>query len=286
MYYEYFIILLFVLLFAASIGSFLNVIIYRIPNKLFADEKEYAKEILNQTSAVDTDNSNDKFSLLEPSRCPKCDNKLKYKHNIPIFGWFLLKGKCYFCKCNIPFIYPFVEIITSIIFIAIVYKYGLTQEGYGLLILASFFIALFFIDQEHQILPDQLTLPLLWIGIGFNIFDTYVPLQESVIGAIIGYMSLWSIFWIYKLITKKEGFGYGDFKLLAAVGAWFGYSMLMYTIFMSCMIGLVIALLTNIFNRKTNTIAFGPSIILACIFYLITKDNIYVWYNHIMMIHP
>jgi leader peptidase (prepilin peptidase)/N-methyltransferase len=178
-----------------------------------------------------------------------------------------------------------VEIVTSIIFIAIVYKFGLTQEGVGLLILASFFITLFFIDQEHQILPDQLTLPLLWIGIGFNIFDTYVPLQESVIGAIIGYLSLWSIFWIYKLITKKEGFGYGDFKLLAAVGAWFGYSMLMYTIFMSCMIGLVVALLTNLLSRKTNTIAFGPSIILACVFYLLTKDNIYVWYNHIMMIN-
>ena len=110
-------------------------------------------------------------------------------------------------------------------------------------------------------------------------------LEASVWGAIIGYLSLWSIFWIYKILTKKEGFGYGDFKLLAAIGAWFGYQMLLYTIFASCIIGIFVALIINLTNKKTNIIAFGPSIILATIFYLLTKDNLYVWYNHIMLIN-
>lgn len=280
MYSDIYIIFFFIFLFGAAIGSFLNVVIYRVPNKLFADEKNIAREILElpeQTGAED-------FSLLTPSKCPKCKNKLKYRHNVPILGWFLLKGRCYFCKEKISFEYPLVEFITAITFITIFYCFGLTIQGLALVGLSVFFIPLFFIDAKHQILPDSLTLPLVWAGIILNYYGVFTSLEQSVWGAIIGYLSLWSVFWLYKILTGKEGFGHGDFKLLAAIGAWFGYPMLLYTIFASCIFGIFIAIGINLIARRTNTIPFGPAIILATFFYLITKDNIYIWYNHAMLI--
>ncbi|AJI45789.1 prepilin peptidase [Francisella tularensis subsp. novicida] len=280
MYYDIYIIYLFIFLFGAAIGSFLNVVIYRVPNKLFADEQAIAREILG----IDKQQSPQNFSLLTPSKCPKCHNKLKYRHNIPIIGWFLLKGKCFFCKEKISFEYPLIEFITASLFITIFYCFGFTLQSLALVTLASFFIPLFFIDAKHQILPDSLTLPLLWLGIILNYYHTFTTLEQSVWGAIIGYLSLWLVFWIYKIFTGKEGFGYGDFKLLAAVGAWFGYPMLLYTIFASCIFGIIIAIAINLVAKRTNVIAFGPAIILATFFYLLTKDNIYVWYNQVMLI--
>ncbi|AIT08527.1 peptidase A24 [Candidatus Francisella endociliophora] len=280
MHYDIYIIFFFIFLTGASIGSFLNVLIYRVPNKLFADEKNIAREILN----LPTQENKSNFSLLTPSECPKCHNKLKYRHNIPIFGWFLLQGKCFFCKQKISFEYPLVEFLTAIIFIGIFYYFGFTSQAFALIILAVFFIPLFFIDAKHQILPDSFTLPLVWIGIILNYYSIFTSLEISVWGAIIGYLSLWSVFWIYKILTGKEGFGHGDFKLLAAIGAWFGYPMLLYTIFASCIFGIIIAIVINIIARRTNIIPFGPAIILATFFYIMTKDSIYIWYNHAMMI--
>jgi leader peptidase (prepilin peptidase)/N-methyltransferase len=284
MHYDIYIVLSFAFIFGATIGSFLNVVIYRIPNKLFSEEKTIAREILGIEEPVNSENSGF-YSLLEPSRCPNCKNKLKYRHNVPIFGWLLLLGKCFFCKTKISFQYPLVEFITAVLYTSIIYCVGLNAYGLALLVLATVFIPLFFIDAKHQILPDSLTLPLVWIGIIINYYGVITSLEASVWGAIIGYLSLWSIFWIYKIITKKEGFGHGDFKLLAAIGAWFGYQMLLYTIFASCIIGIFVAIAINLSSKKTNIIAFGPSIILATIFYLLSKDNLYIWYNHIMLIN-
>ncbi|GAB4222616.1 MAG: A24 family peptidase [Francisella sp.] len=281
MYYDIYIIFVFIFLFGATIGSFLNVVIYRVPNKMFAEEKSYAQEILG----IQKPDSIPNFSLLAPSKCPKCHNKLKYRHNIPILGWFLLKGKCFFCKEKISFEYPFIEFITAILFVAIFYKFGLNIQSFALLILVSFFIPLFFIDVKYQILPDNLTLPLLWIGIIINYYNVFTSLEQSVWGAILGYISLWTFFWIYKILMKKEGFGYGDFKLLAAIGSWFGYKMLWYTIFISCIFGIIIAIVVNVFHKRTNIIPFGPAIIFATFFYLLTKDSLYVWYNQLMLIH-
>lgn len=280
-----FVILIFVFLFGATIGSFLNVVIYRVPNNIFYEEKAIAKQILGIKEDNKAFSKNNSYSLLQPSYCPNCKTKLKYRHNIPILGWLILRGKCYFCKKKISCQYPIVEFITAILYVLIVYSFGFTAYSLSLLLLTTFFIPLFFIDAKHQILPDSLTLSLLWIGIIINYYGVITTLEASVWGAIIGYLSLWSVFWIYKILTKKEGFGHGDFKLLAAVGAWFGYSMLLYTIFVSCIIGILIALITNISKKKTNVIAFGPSIILAVIFYLLTQDTLYIWYNHTMIIN-
>ncbi|MGQ4005209.1 prepilin peptidase [Francisellaceae bacterium CB300] len=284
MYYDIYIVLAFAFIFGAAIGSFLNVVIYRIPNKLFSEEKTIAREILGIKEPVNSENSSF-YNLLEPSHCPNCKNKLKYRHNVPIFGWLLLRGKCFFCKSKISFQYPLVEFITAVLYTTIIYNFEFTPYGLALLVLATVFIPLFFIDAKHQILPDSLTLPLVWIGIIINYYGVITSLEASVWGAIIGYLSLWSIFWIYKILTKKEGFGHGDFKLLAAIGAWFGYQMLLYTIFASCIIGIFVAIAINLSSKKTNIITFGPSIILATIFYLLTKDNLYIWYNHIMLIN-
>ena len=284
MYYDIHIVLAFAFLFGATIGSFLNVVIYRIPNKLLFEEKIIAREILDIEASIDSENLSF-YNLLEPSRCPNCKNKLKYRHNMPIFGWLLLRGKCFFCKTNISFQYPLVEFITAALYVLIIYNFGLSAYAISLLILATVFIPLFFIDAKHQILPDSLTLPLVWIGIIINYYGVITTLEASVWGAIFGYLSLWSIYWIYKILTKKEGFGHGDFKLLAAIGAWFGYQMLLYTIFASCIIGIFVAISINLSKKKTNVIAFGPSIILATIFYLLTKDNLYIWYNRIMLIN-
>lgn len=284
MHYDIYVVLAFAFLFGITIGSFLNVVIYRIPKKLFFEEKVIAREILGVKEPINSENISF-YNLLEPSRCPKCKNKLKYRHNIPILGWLLLRGKCYFCKSVISCQYPMVEIITAVLYVSIVYFIGLDAYGLSLLVLTTVFIPLFFIDAKHQILPDLLTLSLLWAGIIINSFGVITSLETSVWGAIIGYLSLWSIFWIYKILTKKEGFGHGDFKLLAAVGAWFGYQMLLYTLFASCIIGIFVAIVINLTSKKTSVIAFGPSIILATFFYLLTKDSLYIWYNNIMLIH-
>ncbi|MFV9965416.1 MAG: A24 family peptidase [Francisella endosymbiont of Hyalomma asiaticum] len=280
MYYDIYIIFLFIFLFGATIGSFLNVLIYRIPNKLFAAEQAIAREILG----LDKYQSLQNFSLLTPSKCPKCHNKLKYRHNIPIIDWFLLRGKYFFYKEKISFEYLLLEFITASLFVAIFYYFGFTIQSLALVILSSFFISLFFIDAKHQILPDSLTIPLLWLGIIFNYCNIFTTLEQSVWGAIIGYLSLWLVFWVYKIFTGKEGFGHGDFKLLAAVGAWFGYMMLLYTIFVSCIFGIVIAITINLVAKRTHVIPFGTAIILATFFYILTKDNIYIWYNHVMLI--
>lgn len=283
MHYDTLIIFTYIFILGGAIGSFLNVLIYRIPKNLFNEEKALAREIL-ELSKEECSNSNEVYNILKPSKCPQCNNKLKYRHNIPILGWFILKGQCYFCKSKISAQYPIVEFITAIVFTTIFFNYGVTAEGLSLLLLATAFIVLFLIDFKHQILPDCLTLPLLWIGIIINYYGVFTTLDSSVWGAILGYLSLWSIFWLYKILTGKEGFGYGDFKLLAAIGAWFGYQMLLYTIFASCITGIIMAIIINLTSKRTNTIAFGPSLILATIFYLLTKDNLYVWYNHVMLI--
>ncbi|MCL4121284.1 UNVERIFIED_CONTAM: hypothetical protein GTU68_009903 [Idotea baltica] len=284
-HYDFFIVCAYIFIFGAAIGSFLNVLIYRIPKNIFNEEKNLAREILDLPVDEETASSNEVYSILKPSKCPKCNNKLKYRHNIPIFGWLILRGKCYFCKCKISPQYPIIEFITAIIFVAVFVKYGATLQCLAMLILATVFIPLFFIDLEYQILPDNLTLPLVWLGIVINYYGVFITLDSSIWGAILGYLSLWSIFWIYKILTGKEGFGYGDFKLLAAIGAWFGYQMLLYTILASCIIGIFMAIIINLCSKRTNTIAFGPSIILATIFYLLTQDSFYIWYNHIMLIN-
>ena len=273
-----FLILIYAFIIGACIGSFLNVVIYRTPKQMDIEERNYAREIL------EIDEEHEQMdNIFRSSACPKCGNKLKWWHNFPIFGWLLLRGKCYFCKDKISIQYPLIEFITAIVFTLIIYNCGLTYKAFSLIILTVFFIPLFMIDAKKQILPDSMTLPLVWIGLIINSFGIFVDLQSAVYGAIIGYLSLWSVYWLFKILTGKEGFGFGDFKLLAGIGAFFGYKPLLFIIFASSIIGILTAIVITVVKRsKTSVIAFGPSIILATVLFLCTQQNLYLWYNNYM----
>lgn len=247
------------------VGSFLNVVIFRLP------------KILDQAWSADCRNyleiqpdpqvkGEEKISLLWPSSCcPKCQNKIRPWHNIPIFGYLLLKGKCNDCSEPISARYPIVELVSAILSLIVIWKFGATAQGLAALAITWTLITLTGIDFDEHLLPDSITLPLLWAGLIANSFGLFTDLSSSLWGAVLGYLSLWSVYWIFKLITGKEGMGFGDFKLLAALGAWLGWNYLPTIILLSSLIGLAFALLYMIFsgNKKSAPIAFGPYLAIA-----------------------
>jgi len=255
-------------LLSLSIGSFLNVVIYRLPLQL-RSQWELEIDDYIQTSynkSLDIPKNKGHFNLSFPaSFCPKCNHPLKLWENIPLISFLLLKGRCAHCKEKISPRYPLVELLCLALSVAVFAMFGFTFQSLGGLMLTWVLLAAVFIDLDHQLLPDQLTLPLLWLGLIFNFFGTFVTLQEAVIGAIAGYLILWSIFWIFKLTVKKEGMGYGDFKLLAALGAWFGWESLLTILLIASVLGVVINLFL-IFTKKQNRetpIPFGPYLAFA-----------------------
>ncbi|KLT73061.1 methyltransferase [Neisseria arctica] len=246
-------------LFGLLVGSFLNVVIYRTPIMMEQSWTTFAKEHL---SIPLTDEERQPFNLIKPdSRCPKCASPVKAWQNIPVISYLLLKGKCHHCHTPISKRYPLVELLTAALFATVAWQYGWSWLTLGGLVFTAFLLALTFIDADTQYLPDQLTLPLIWLGLLFNLNGAFIPLTSSVLGAVTGYMSLWLLCYLYKIATGKIGIGGGDFKLLAALGAWLGLGVLPVIVFSAALIGIISALITRV--SKGQPFAFGPSLAIA-----------------------
>jgi len=238
------------------IGSFLNVVIHRLPKMMEADWQAQAAELRGEPAPV-----REPFNLMRPrSRCPHCGTPIQAWHNIPVISWLLLRGRCSHCAAPISARYPLVELITGLLALAAIARFGATAAGLGALIVTFTLIALTCIDLDTMLLPDDLTLPLLWLGLLFNLWGVFVPIDQAVIGAMLGYGCLWSIYWLFKLVTGKEGMGYGDFKLLAALGAWFGWQALPSIILLAAGVGAVVGIGLMVFRRHRSDvpIPFGP----------------------------
>lgn len=245
------------------VGSFLNVVILRLPERLAWSWRREAHEVLEQEVADDA--SRPPGLVREPSHCPHCKHRLSALDNIPLFSWLLLRGRCRYCKAGISIQYPLVELLTALASAVIVWHFGPTGIAVAGLVFTWVLVALAGIDFRTQLLPDQLTLPLLWLGLLLALIPLSVDPVHAIIGAAIGYLSLWSVYWLFKLTTGKEGMGYGDFKLLAAMGAWMGPLALLPIILMSSLIGALIGGLLIALNRHQRSIPipFGPFIAAA-----------------------
>ena len=248
------------------LGSFLNVVIYRLPLMLERDWRAQCNELFGDGSA--TAEQAEPFNLIRPgSACPQCKAPIRAWQNIPVLGWLLLKGRCGNCSEPISVRYPAIEFLTGISFLVVAWQFGVSWESAAALLLTAFLIGLSFIDIDHQLLPDNLTLPLLWVGLFLSLFHgnlvgetLFIAPTDAIIGALAGYLSLWSVYWLFKLITGKEGMGHGDFKLLAALGAWLGWKMLPLIIILSAMVGAVlgIAMIAIAGRDRQVPIPFGP----------------------------
>lgn len=261
------------LVFGLLVGSFLNVVIYRLPNMLFANWLNECRDFLGQRGSdaekavlIKENTAPVIFNLAYPrSHCPKCKNPVKAWQNIPLVSYLILKGRCGHCQTHISLRYPIIELVTGVITAFVIYSLGATPAGYLAVALTWSLIVLTMIDIDHQLLPDNITLPLMWLGLIANSFSVFTDINSAVLGAVFGYLSLWSVYWGFKLITGKEGMGFGDFKLLAALGAWMGWQMLPLIILLSSVVGAVIGISMMIIkNRdKNKTIPFGPYLAIA-----------------------
>jgi leader peptidase (prepilin peptidase)/N-methyltransferase len=243
------------------IGSFLNVVIHRLPTIMERDWAAQCAELRGESPPVF-----EPLSLAQPrSRCPHCAHPISAMENIPLLSWLVLRGKCKGCSAPISPRYPLVEAITGIFFAYSAWRFGFGIAGIGALCFIGALIALTGIDFDTQLLPDDITLPLLWLGLLLNAFNTFTDLKSAVIGAVAGYLTLWSVYWGFKLATGKEGMGFGDFKLLAALGAWLGWQMLPLTILLSSFVGALIGLSLIVFARQGRNvpIPFGPYLAIA-----------------------
>jgi len=257
--------IIFISVLGLLIGSFLNVVIHRVPRMMKQEWHSDCCELLeieNQNNAAESS----PFNLFKPnSHCPHCKCEIKPWQNIPIISYLSLRGKCANCEERISIRYPLVEATSALLSGLIAFYFGATEQTLALLLLTWSLIALTMIDVDHQLLPDSITLPLLWLGILLNTQGIFTDLTSSVWGAIAGYLSLWSVFWLFKLLTGKEGMGYGDFKLLAALGAWMGWQALPLIIILSSVVGAVIGIAgIIIMGRDKNVpIPFGPYLAIA-----------------------
>lgn len=242
--------------FGLLIGSFLNVVIHRLPKMMEYDWQCQCAELRGEETTV-----RERLSLITPrSRCPKCGHAIGALENIPILSWLLLRGQCSACKTPISARYPIVEALTAGLSAFAAFHFGPGWPLLGALILVYALTALTFIDFDTQFLPDSITLPLLWAGLLFNLAGVFTDLQSSVVGAMAGYLALWSVYWGFKLCTGKEGMGYGDFKLLAALGAWLGWQVLPLIILLSSLVGAVVGIGLILLARhgRDVPIPFGP----------------------------
>ncbi len=249
------------------VGSFLNVVIYRLPIMMQRGWRKECTEYL-QLDAEATLGAigEEPFNLVFPlSRCPGCNTPIKPYQNIPVISYLFLKGKCATCGCHISMRYPVIEVLTAIASIIIAWHFGYTPQAAFALLLTWTLIALIFIDIDHQLLPDSITLPMLWLGMCLSLFNVFTDAHASIIGAVAGYMALWAVFHLFKLATGKEGMGYGDFKLLALFGAWLGWQYLPIIILLSSLVGAVIGLGMIVFVKHDHNvpIPFGPYLAIA-----------------------
>jgi leader peptidase (prepilin peptidase)/N-methyltransferase len=254
------------------IGSFLNVVIYRLPRRLEQQWQRDCADALKQPPSQEP-----LISLVAPgSHCPSCDTAIRWQHNIPVLSWLWLRGRCASCKTRIPFQYPLVELITGLASAWLAWQLGASLELATALPLTWALIALAGIDFRHQLLPDMITLPLLWAGLLLSLAGTFTDPRSSIIGAAAGYLSLWLVFHAFRLLTGKEGMGFGDFKLLAVFGAWLGWQMLPQIVLVASLLGTVVGLVLILTRRlhRGIPIAFGPYLAAAGWIALLAGDEI------------
>ena len=259
---------------ALSIGSFLNVVIYRLPVMMNRQWDNEARAFLEQPPNPE---SSEPFNLMVPrSHCPGCRKMIRAWQNIPLFSWLGLRGRCANCNTPISIRYPFIELFTCLATLLVIGLFGFTGLGLAAATFTWVLIALTFIDYDTQLLPDQLTLPLLWLGLLINYSGGFVDLGSAVIGAIAGYGFLWLTYWGFKLVTGKEGMGYGDFKLFGAIGAWLGWQILPSAILIASLVGLLYALVTMLAGKRSaaQPIAFGPFLAVAGWVSMLGRDTV------------
>ena len=248
-------------LFSLCIGSFLNVVIYRTPKMMEQEWRQDCQILLSPEQAI-IDES--KLTLSQPaSTCPQCDTEIRWYQNIPVISWLALGGKCGSCKNPISSRYPLIEILTALCSLTIVAVFGPTLQMLFGLLLTWTLIALTFIDFDTQLLPDRYTLPLAALGLGINSYSIYTSPSSAIWGYIIGFLCLWIVYYLFKIITGKEGMGYGDFKLLAALGAWMGPFLLPLIVLLSSLVGAVIGIILLKIRKENQPFAFGPYIAIA-----------------------
>ncbi len=260
------------------VGSFLNVAIYRFPIMMQRESDNYI--------ALENDDQpphTDRYNLMVPgSSCTSCAHALSVADNIPIVSYVWLKGRCRYCHAPISVRYPAVELLTAALSGVVIWQLGSSLAGLSALVLLWMLLAMTFIDMDTQLLPDELTLPLLWLGLLVNLDGTFVPLRDAVIGAAAGYLSLWVVYWLFKLATGKDGIGYGDFKLLAALGAWLGWMMLPVIVLLSSAVGAVVGLSLIAFrgHQRDRPIPFGPFLAAAGLIALLYgQPLLHTWLN-------
>lgn len=244
------------------VGSFLNVVILRLPARLDAQWRRDAREELELEA---DDEPLPPGIVREPSHCPHCKHPLAVRDNIPLFGWLLLRGRCRYCRAPISIQYPLVELLCGVLSAVVVWKFGPGWTALAGLALTWTLIALAGIDLRTQLLPDSLTLPLLWLGLLLSLLPMFVAPAPAILGAALGYVSLWTVYWLFKLLTGKEGMGHGDFKLLAALGAWMGPGALLPVVLLSSLVGALLggALILLRRHERDVPISFGPYIAMA-----------------------
>ena len=245
---------IFVFILGLVVGSFLNVVILRYPKILKFEWEKECSEFLNKSFKK----SKPPGLVLSRSHCGECKSQLKSWHNIPLFSYLFLRGKCAFCDKSISFRYPLVELITGLLSLFLAYKFGYGIQLIAALILLWFLVVITGIDIDTYLIPDQLSLTILWIGLFVSLFDVFVPVEKAVVGALFGYLSLWLVFWVFKFITGKDGMGYGDFKLLSAGGAWLGAEHLTVVLFIASVSGLIAAIIGRMAGGSASKIPFGP----------------------------
>lgn len=248
-------------IFGLMVGSFLNVVIHRLPKMMEREWQRNCQELKDEEVTTEA-----RYSLVVPrSACPNCGHKITALENIPVLSYVLLRGKCSGCKTPISARYPLVEALTGALTGLIAWQFGYSSLTLAAWIFTFALIALTFIDFDAFLLPDDITLPLLWLGLLYNLNGGFTLIQSAVAGAVAGYLILWSIYWLFKLVTGKEGMGYGDFKLLAAIGAWFGWQLLPAVILLSSLAGSIIGIGMIIFAKQGRSvpIPFGPYLALG-----------------------
>jgi leader peptidase (prepilin peptidase) / N-methyltransferase len=269
----------------ACIGSFLNVVIYRLPIMMFRQWHEDLNA--QQEQPIDLRPNEKIFNLAIPnSRCSNCGASIKPWQNIPVISYVFLRGRCASCSTPISKRYPLVEAATALASLYVFHHFGVTWQCLFALLFTWCLIALTMIDYDHQLLPDSITLPLLWLGLLINGSGIFVSLHESVYGAAAGYMTLWCVYWLFRIVTGKEGMGFGDFKLLAAIGAWFGWKMLPLVILLSSGVGAVIGITLIVLKRqdKTKPIPFGPYLAIAAWIAMLHGTDLTNWYLGFMQV--
>jgi len=255
-----------VFLFSLLIGSFLNVVIYRLPIMMERDWREQAEELMQTT--LEQELPKGRFDLVAPrSRCPSCGKLITAMQNIPVISYLFLKGRCGNCGASISARYPLVESMTALLAAICAWHFGVGWEALMAIILTVTLVAIAMIDADTQLIPDSIVLPLLWLGLAMSLFHPlagastlFVSPQDAIVGAMAGYLTLWSVFWLFKLVTGKDGMGYGDFKLLAALGAWLGWQQLPIIIMLSAIVGAAINIVMIVARGKDRSIPipFGP----------------------------